>query len=163
MPLHLLFFGDALSLHDLESGHWDELVSTAAEVVANGHDGRALVALASQPATGPRNEFVLAPLLDAARREVGMPQLGEARTEVRAAQGQVRKWKHGRLDDLELVKYVVRATGIETPAHQRLWAFFLGAMSESELEVRTIPGELLYELKASAEQVLRIADPWTAY
>jgi hypothetical protein len=158
VSLRLQRFGDQLALYDLGVPSWDELVAAAADALADGCDGPAVVALASQPATGPRDEFELKDIVAAAREELGMPVPDEVATSVRATQGQIRRWQRGLLSDAELLSFVHWQAGEGTPDLARLWSLFV--WMEDKDYMRQDRLEIHDDIVVTAERILHVFDPW---
>lgn len=152
-------FGDLLALYDLGAGSWDELVAGAADMVAQGNEAPGMVALASQPARGPRNVFELAALVAAARDEVGMGRLDDVATSIRATQGQIRQWRAGALSDAELLSFVHWIAGDVTPDLVRLWSLFVWLEEPDYFRKDRL--EIHDEIEVAADRIAEAVDPWS--
>lgn len=107
-------FGDLLGRYDLRSADGRTLVSAAAELLVAGIDGPAVIELASEVVAPLTSPFEMDALVGSAREELGMPMLDSDGTSVRAALGQLRRWRSGLLTDRELARWAHDAT-VTTP------------------------------------------------
>jgi hypothetical protein len=108
-------FGAVLAMYDLRSVDGRQVIDVAAEPLAAGIDGPAVVELASIPGTPLTGPFEVNARVASAREELGMPPVSLEALASRAAQGQLRRWQQGLLTDRGIASWAHEAIGHDGP------------------------------------------------
>jgi hypothetical protein len=152
-------FGDLLAMYDLRSVEGRQLVYAAAELLAADIDGPAVTELASMVVTPLTSPFEIDARVASARDELGMPTLDRDSTMMRAAQGQLRRWRGGLLTDRELARWAHHAIGHDSNEDLERLVVIDDLFDELEW-IDATPESLHADLEAIALTCLAYHDPW---
>ena len=152
-------FGDVLAMYDLRSVDGRQVIDVAAELLAAGIDGPAVVDLASMPVTPLTSPFEVDARVASAREELGMPPLSLEALASRAAQGQLRRWQQGLLTDRGIASWAHEAIGHDGPqALQEL--VVMDDMLDELPYIDATPDSIHADIGAIAATCLDFSDPW---
>ena len=115
-------FGDVLAMYDLRSVDGRQIIDVAADLLAAGIDGPAVVELASIPVTPLTSPFEVDARVASAREELRMPPLSPDALATRAAQGQLRRWRQGLLTDRDIASCAHGATVTADRRNCKIWS-----------------------------------------
>jgi len=137
------------------------MVSAATDLLVSGMDGPAVVALASAVVTPVTSPFEMDALVLEAREELGMAQLDDELTAIRASQTQLRRWLAGELTDRQLASWAHGAIGHEGPAVLQDLVVTDDMFDELEY-IDATATSIHRDLQEIARRLLAYADPWDA-
>lgn len=154
-------FGDVLAMYDLRSVDGRQIIDVAAELLAAGIDGPAVVELASMPMTPLTSPFEVDALVASARGELGMPPLSQEAVATRAAQGQLRRWQQGLLTDRDIASWAHEAIGHGGP-QQLQELVVMDDMLDELPHIDATLESIHTDLDTIAIRYLAYPDPWAA-
>jgi len=154
-------FGDDLALYDLRALDSKSMVSAATDLLMSGVEGPAVVALASAVVTPVTSPFEMDALVLEAREELGMSQLDDELTAIRASQTQLRRWLAGELTDRQVASWAHSAIGHEGPAILQDLVVTDDMFDELEY-IDATTDSIHRDLQEIARRLLAYADPWDA-
>ncbi|MDF2146856.1 hypothetical protein [Knoellia sp. p5-6-4] len=154
-------FGDDLALYDLRALDSKSLVHAATDLLVSGVEGPAVVALASAVVTPVTSPFEMDALVLEAREELGMSQLDQDQTAIRASQSQLRRWLAGELTDRQLAAWAHGVIGHDGPSILQDLVVTDDMLDELEYIAATTDS-IHRDLQDIAQRLLAYADPWGA-
>ena len=152
-------FADALALYDIRNLDAKQLVSAATQLLVDGIENDAVVALACQTVTSATSPFELDELVVRAREELGMTVLDHDARLLRVAQAMVRSWGRGEVDDRELASWAHSLIGHQGPDVVERLVIIDDVFDCLECTSET-PESIHQNLVRIAAELSAMADPW---
>jgi hypothetical protein len=146
-------------MYDLRSVDGRPIIDAAAELLAAGIGGPAVVELASILVTPLTSPFEVDARVASAREELAMPPLSPDALATRAAQAQLRRWRQGRLADRDIASWAHEAIGHSGPQELQDLVVMDDMLDELPY-IDATPESIHADLDAIAATYLDYSDPW---